>query len=178
MRLICVLGALGIAGTAAATHGMPQQVTGAWVDPESREVIVRIEGMEFPTIRRLALGGERPRRFETVGVLADWSDVHLEEGELLELEAMEGSPVSIETRVRALGRLPEGTHRAFDVRVRLEGRGGSRVVRVRTFRSPDVRVVRVLDVPDEPYAIALIEYLGLDFEGGYTVEEPVLLRWP
>jgi len=177
--MVCFAVVLSAAGSALATQGNPHVITGAWVDPETREVLVRVEGPEFPTIRALPLGGERPRRFETVGVIADWSDLGFEErvSRMRDLEPIDSSLVSIESSARSLGRLSEETPRAFGVRVRIRGRSGSRDVRVRAFRTPDVRVVRVLDVPGEPYAIVLLEYVGLAFEGGYTVEEPVLLRW-
>lgn len=180
MRVIAPWLVLLVASSAAATIGEPQQVTAAWLDPETREVLVRIEGTEFPTIRGLPLGGERPRRFQTLGVVADWSDWSLDDrrDRLEALPATDPSLVQVErSSARAIGRRSDETLRGYDVRVRLRGPRGSREVRVTTFGSPDVRVARVLNVPGEPYALVVLEYVGLDYEGGYSVEEPVLLRW-
>ncbi len=171
---------------AVATVGSPTTIENAWWDPTEKEIHVIVAGFEFPQQWTLGLDDPRPRRFS----MSAWGDAiedvmtTIPEGSA-PLQEEDASRVSLRTvrsfpgRERLHG---ESTIEAEDVRLEISGPRGRREVRLRRYRSNrfanEVRVVGVHSVPGRPAAIVILEYVGLPYEGGYTVQEPVLIRWP
>ena len=159
-----------LVSTAYATVGEPLVVGEAWWLPQERAVVVQVLGGEFEERQRLELDAPRPRRFVRL------DDVNEDTAPRVPLVHGDGAFQARVTRVRR-GPRPDDANlmQPLDLYVQIRGPSGSREVRVRAY-DRRVRIDRVLDIPGEPFSLVILEYLGLGFEGGYAVQEPILMR--